>query len=990
MRPTSATLAFLAINSLVHAQQPDDLARELPRIKPLASDAALKSFRLHDGFRLVPVATEPLVTNPVAVAYDADGKAYVVEMRGYPYTEDKPSGGVALLVDVDGDGVFDRRTTFVDGLSWPTGVVPFDGGVFIAVAPHILYAKDTDGDGVADIKRTVFTGFGTENVQGLLNGLLWGVDGWIYGSASSNGGLIRNLTRPNDPPVSVRGRDFRFKPDGSAFEAISGGGQFGHALDDWGHRFVCSNSNHIRQVILPAEELARNPAYLPAAVTADVAVEGGAAPVFRISPAEPWRVVRTRQRNADPAFAGRLAATERFAIGFFTSATGVTIYRGSAFPPEYRGNAFIGDVGGNLVHRKLLTRNGPTVRATRADKDVEFLASTDNWFRPVNFANTPSGTLLVVDMYRETIEHPASIPEPIKKHLDLTSGRDRGRLYEIVPDGFERRPLPKLSTAKTNELCLVLADPDGWWRETAQRLLIERRDPEAVGMLTRIIKDRPNALGRVHVLWTLDALNALDASVILDAIGDADPNVREVAAGLAERRLAGHPDLEAALVRLADDPDPAVRFRTAFALGAARGRAVLPALAAIARPDGDDRWTRAAILSSVAGRADGLLTALISSKGEANDLATPAGRAWLDDLALLVGAENASGRVAGLLGQFLRSGVDPRLSRAVLLGVARGLKRSGSMLRDANVDPDLIRPYFDEAERTARGRGPIRDRLDAIGLVAVGAEDRAVAILPELLDAREPSAVQLAALQALTAPANPRVGPAIVGQWKALSPGVRREAVEALFARQDRLNALLDGLESKQIVPTDLDPTRQALLLKHPDAMLRDRARRLLGNVSRADRTTVLAAFKPALTLDAKPDHGRVVFKAACATCHVARDLGVDVGPNLATVANRTPEDLLVHILDPNREVASNYVNYAVSTVDGRVVTGLIAEETANSITLKRAEGARDVIPRDRIEAVASSGQSLMPEGLEKSLSAQDFADLIAFLRQVPVTGSGR
>src|ERR1700678_2228257 len=251
-------------------------------------------------------------------------------MRGYPYPEKTPSGNVTRLEDRDGDGRFETRTIFVDGLSWPTGIIPYDGGVFIAVAPDIIYAKDTNDDGVADVKKVMFTGFGTDNVQGLLNGLLWGPDGWIYGVTSSNGGTIHNASRPDAPPVSVRGRDFRFKPDGSAFEAISGGGQFGHSFDDWGHRFTCNNSNHVRQIVMPSNYLERNRAFVPPPTILDIAAEGPAAPVFRISPPEPWRVVRTRQRAADPVMARRLPATELVATGFFTSATGVTIYRGSA------------------------------------------------------------------------------------------------------------------------------------------------------------------------------------------------------------------------------------------------------------------------------------------------------------------------------------------------------------------------------------------------------------------------------------------------------------------------------------------------------------------------------------------------------------------------------------------------------------------------------------------------------------------------------------
>ncbi|MGD0040564.1 MAG: PVC-type heme-binding CxxCH protein [Isosphaeraceae bacterium] len=494
-----AALLGIALAVSSEAGTLDDLARGLPRIKTLEPAAAIGSFRIHPGFHLEQVAAEPMVINTVSACYDADGRLYVVEMCGYPYAEKTPTGRVARLEDRDGDGRFDIRTVFLDGLSWPTGVVPYDDGVFVAVAPDLLYAKDTNGDGVADVKKVMFTGFGTENVQSLFNGLLWGPDGWIYGVTSSNGGGIRNLSRAGAKPVPVRGRDFRFLPDGSAFEAVSGGGQFGHSFDDWGHRFTCSNSNHIRQIMIPAHDLERNPALTPPSVIMDIPAEGPAAPVFRISPPEPWRLVRTRQRAADPAMRKRLPATELVATGFFTSATGITIYRGSAYPEAYRGNAFVGDVGGNLVHRKTLSVHAATYLAARADPNIEFLASTDNWFRPVNFANTPDGTLLILDMYRETIEHPWSIPEPIKQHLDLTSGKDRGRLYNLVFNGTTHQPHrhPRLGHAPTAELVSLLADPDAWWRETAQRLLIERRDSSAVCLCSR--NSRPGVRPRWDV-----------------------------------------------------------------------------------------------------------------------------------------------------------------------------------------------------------------------------------------------------------------------------------------------------------------------------------------------------------------------------------------------------------------------------------------------------------------------------------------------------------
>jgi putative membrane-bound dehydrogenase-like protein len=965
----------------------EDLARELPRIKPLGVEAALRAFRIHDGFRVEAVATEPLVTDPVSVCFDADGRVYVVEMRGYPYPEDSPSGNVSLLVDRDGDGTYESKTIFVDGLSWPTSVLASGGGVFIAVPPEILYAKDTDGDGVADIKKVMFSGFGTQNVQALVNGLLWGLDGWIYGVGGGNGGDIRNLTRPEASPVSIRGRDFRFKPDGSVFEAISGGGQFGHSFDDWGHRFTCNNSNHIRQILLPAHYLQRNPALVGASVLNDIPAEGAAAPVYRISAAEPWRVVRTRQRAADPVLSRRLPPTELVATGFFTSATGVTIYRGSAYPAEYCGNAFIGDVGGNLVHRKTLSQNGVEYRAARADAGVEFLASSDNWFRPVNFANTPNGTLLILDMYRETIEHPFSIPEPIKQHLDLTSGKDRGRLYELVSTGANRRlRKPTLSAAPVEGLVSLLADPDAWWRETAQRLLIERNDPAAIPLLKALAAARPTALGRMHALCTLGVLGGLGRDELLAGLRDPESGVREQAARLSEALAADRPAIAEALLAMAGDADPMVRFQAAFSLGTLADARALDALATIALRDPASRWVRAAVQSALRGRAGAFVGELAARPGFFDQAE---GRLWIDELAALVGAENQPREIQALVDRLAGPDADAARVRAVILGLGRGLQRSGGSLRRWLDGPAAARfvPVFDRAAAAAAAEGPVKNRVDSIRLLGLAGVERALAVLPPLLDARQPAEVQLATLQSLSPLPDRRVAASVLAQWKALSPAVRGEAIELLFTRPERLPMVLDAIASGTLLPVDLEPARRAQLLATRDQAHRDRAMKLLGTTASSDRSQVVSGFRKALELTGQPERGRGVFQKTCATCHRAENAGVDVGPNLATVTNRTAEDLLTHILDPNREVAPPYVNYNVALDDGRVLSGLIAEESANSLTLKRAEGATDVVPRSRIEGISSTGQSLMPEGLEKGLEAQDFADLIAYLRSIQAGG---
>ncbi len=703
--------------------------------------------------------------------------------------------------------------------------------------------------------------------------------------------------------------------------------------------------------------------------------------------------MRTRQRAADPAMSKRLPATELVATGFFTSATGITIYRGSAYPEAYRGNAFVGDVGGNLVHRKTLSVHAATYLAARADPNVEFLASTDNWYRPVNFANTPDGTLLLLDMYRETIEHPWSIPEPIKQHLDLTSGKDRGRLYTLVFDGATHQPhrRPRLGHAPSAELVALLADPDAWWRETAQRLLIERRDLSAVPLLEDLAARRPTALGRLHALWTLDVLATLPPALLTMGLRDPEARVREQAAGLAERRIAHDPDLLAAVLPMAGDPDPMVRFQVALTLGAASGdRRTLEALGSLAVRDAGDSWTRTAVLSSVGKSADQLV-AILAGKNRFFD--TRSGQLWLDELATLIGAGRDPVQLRGLLAPRVAAHRDPDLVIRVLVAVNRGARRSGTSVSEL-LQADwatLIDPLSVQATEIALSDASPEHRLPAIALLGMTGARRALEVLGELLDARQPAPVQLAALQALGQVNDPAVGRLVIAHWKALSPGVRREAAELLFSRRDRLEHLLGALESRTMAAAEIDPDRLKQLRSHKDAQLRARAIRIIDNASlpARDRKTTLAAFQIVLTLDGRPERGHAVFLKACATCHRALGEGVEVGPDLATVAGRSADDLLLHILDPNREVAPNYVNYNVATTDGRTISGIIASETATTLTLKRALGTTDVVPRAQIETVASTGLSLMPEGLENGQTPQDLADLIAFLRSIPgTTGS--
>ncbi|MFM8283715.1 MAG: PVC-type heme-binding CxxCH protein, partial [Planctomycetaceae bacterium] len=377
-----------------------DYAGDLPRISQVPAARARDTLRVADGFDVELVAAEPLLASPVALDWDEDGRLFVAEMRGYSEDQAERLGRIRLLADDDGDGRPDRATVFAADLAWPTALVCHDGGLFVGDAPEILWLRDTDGDGVADERRVVFTGFGTENVQGLFNSFRFGPDNRIHGAGSSSGGDVVRVDEAGKAvgaPVSIRGRDFSFDPRTLDLRPETGGAQHGMAFDDGGGKYLCHNSDHCIRAMIPDRFLGRNPAFAAGAARESVAVEGPQAAVFRASPVEPWRVLRTRLR-ASGIVPGIVEGGGRPA-GYFTSATGITAVRGDAVG-DLAGMVVVGDVGSNLVHRKRVMPHGAGVRAERVDADAELVAATDIWFRPVQFANAPDGGLWIIDMQR--------------------------------------------------------------------------------------------------------------------------------------------------------------------------------------------------------------------------------------------------------------------------------------------------------------------------------------------------------------------------------------------------------------------------------------------------------------------------------------------------------------------------------------------------------------------------------------------------------------
>jgi len=739
-----------------------------PMDGPRSPDAERVLLHLADpSLEIDWIAAEPQVVSPVAMAWDAAGFLFVAEMRDYPNAGD--GGTIRRLQDRDGDGRYETATVYAQGLPFPNSVLPHRDGVLVTAAPDLLWLRDTDQDGRADVTEVLFSGFGTGNQQLRANGLRWGLDGWVYGANGRSDGLIVSKRRPGEAAQSLKGRDFRLRPDTGVFETLAGRSQFGLAGDDWGNRFLSWNTIPIRHEVIPDDFLARSPGLAAVDPLADLLPPGDRGEVFPRSPAP--RVFNNES--------GR----------HFNALSGLHVFNGDGLGESHRGDAFVGESLRNLVHRRALVPDGATFRAERRESGTEFLAGEDPWFHPVHLATGPDGALYVADFYRRFVEHPDWVAKDGRNRVDWSEGKGHGRIWRIGREGQRRavqRP-PFRDDASVASLVAALDTANGWRRDTARRLLWERGGAAALGSLRSAVDRWTRPEARVAALATWSALGGDDPRWLARLLDDANARIRAVAAQAAGEWLARRPGdgqdrpgaraLTSALSARSAEPDAPVALRMALALGAVDSEAVRePALRHLANRH-EDRWVRLAIASA---------------------------------------------------------------SRSTTFAAS-------------------LRPV---PEPMAVARRPV---------------PRPLAASPE--------------------------------------------------------------------------------------------------------RSAVVEAFRPALSLDGRPSEGARIVARLCLACHVLQGQGQRVGPDLAGAAGRPPETLLQDLLDPNRQVAPDYAAYELVPKTGDPVVGLIASETARRLTLRHPGGPDSSWARSEIRELRATGRSLMPEGLEQGLTGQDVADLLAFLR---------
>lgn len=986
-------------------------------------DGAKQSMRVAPGFRVDLVAHEPLTMDPVALDWGPDGKMWVAEMADYPRGMDdkgKPGGRIRFLEDTNGDGIYDKSTLFLEEVPFPNGVISWKKGVLVSAAPDVFYAEDTDGDGKADLKKILFTGFSEGNQQHRANGFSRGLDNWLYMANGDSGGAIRvvgilgtgKVSDDINQKVDIRSRDIRLRPDTCEIETVIGQSQFGRNRDDWGNWFGNNNSRPMWHYLLDDHYLRRNQHLIAPALQKDVSVAPGAAPVYPAS--------RTLTRFNDFHTANR-----------FTSACSTMVYRDnllfgsepvtdsatSPFTPLVS-HVFISEPVHNLVHREVMRPEGLSFTSERApsEQQSEFLASTDNWFRPTQIKTGPDGALYVADMYRLVIEHPQWIPIEWQRKLDLRAGQDKGRIWRVAPLNAKLRAVPRLDKMTTPQLVDALRHSNSWQRDMAQQLLLDRADPESIPLLATQAtlaqaassdqsEFNTEALGRLHSLSCLDGLAAIPAvsgqamktlsGILPTVLADAHPGVRRHAIRCTERLSAVSDAVWQGLAKRIDDPDAQARMQLAYTLGelkhpqagallgqlAVQGESIRTGGAIVVSPQ-----FMAAILSSL--RTDNLEAVLSTAMKQGSGQTE-----LLQQLLAQATAFNHEPSLVALLNRATEPSSDWTYERwqyaaveQFLVSLDRRFTTLDKWLKGLKPESQPIaarlKKLFAKARELAASDVDVDTRIAAVRVLGRSPDSQAdAALLSDLITPRHPPELQSAALATLAKSKSSDVAHTLLANYRSFAPALRTQSCDILLSRDAWRDELLTALEKGLLSAADLDAGTRQRLLDHKSKSVAERAAKLLAVNLNSDRARLVAEYLPTIRAGGDVQLGSQLFQKMCSQCHKLGNVGHAVGPDLISLTDKSPDAMITAVLDPNRAVETKFLTFIAVTKSGVSHTGLLASETAGSITLRAAEGKEITLLRSEIDELQSNLKSLMPEGLERDLKPDAAAALISFIR---------
>jgi len=960
--------------------------------------AVSSPFHIADGFEISLFASEPLISDPVAMEVDEYGNMYVVEMHGYPLDK-SGSGIIKLLKDTDGDGLPDSSIVFADSLRLPNGIMRWKQGMIVTDVPDVLYLEDLDGDGRADKKEVLITGLALSNPQHNGNTPIYGPDNWIYIAHESSvtpivykdefgdqGSEVRFGNRDKGPrlPANANGRNIRFRPDQSLLEMCSGESQYGHTFDTRGHHFLTSNADHVFHEAIAARYIERNPLLQVAEATVNIPDHGDAAKVFPVT------------RNPEHQL-----LTD---VGVITSSSGITWYNGGLFPDSFNNVTFIAESVHNLVHADRIKDSGSSFTASRVYHGSEFLASEDPWFRPVQFYIGPDGALYVIDYYRQYIEHPEWMSEEVAKSGALYNGSDKGRIYRIVPKGSappEWLGSTELGSETVLKLVSELESRNGWWRRNAQRLLVDRRDPAALPLLKRIVTDAKDPNAVIHALWTLEGMQQTDSLLLLRSMKHTHPWVREVAVKIADDHLDNQ-SVVTQILSMHGEKDAKVSYQLLCTAGSLGPRAT-QLRSSLLEQHISDHWFQLAALSAAGGTEWSLLELQVKRN-------EPASASFVGNCAALVALGEDPREINAMAALIVDGKLSPVIRSSILEGLlnANRVRRlspssqktlsaalrnilipgTDSLLRDHAVKVYLItnaggNTLPENIHRDVLNeKMPLAYRRSCLQLMVLTPTTGNKHILKTFISPDKPLPLQEEAARSWMKIDRPGASNELLSVWQSLMPSVRSVVLAESMRNPASMQNVLNAVDSKKLPVSSLPWPMQVSLMNNRDPEIRKRARELL-TARTPDRDVALKRFADALRLKGDPGKGDAIFRTSCSPCHQMNGtIGAAFGPDLASIRNRDPRFILEDIIQPQRSIADGFEWWEVTLQSGQKSEGLISTETSSSITLKDPAGNQTVIQRSNIKTITATDRSAMPPGLEQTMSVQQMADLLAFLKK--------
>lgn len=989
-RPATALIALVVMfaSSLGWAQGTVPM-EEAPA--PLKPSKAVKKFQVADGLEIGLVAAEPLVAQPLSISFDGRGRMWVLQYRQFPNPNgltpvrvdnwlrtkydripDPPPKGpkgndrISIYEDTDGDGRADVVKHFLSDLNLASGMALGYGGVFVVQSPYLLFYADRNQDDRPDgDPEVLLTGFGMDDAHAFANSLTWGPDGWLYGAQGSTA------------TAEIRGIGFqqgvwRYHPRTKEFElfAEGGGNTWGIDFDRFGNLFAGGNT------VEPLVHHVQGAYYVKGF--------GKHGPLH------------------NPHSYGYFKPVKHHGYAGDSLTGGFVLYQGGAFPERFNGQCIAPNTRHSASRWSTVEVVGSTF-ATRAAGD--FITTSDIWFRPVDSTVGPDGAIYVADWYDYNISHSS----PKNRSQWYQPSRGDGRVWRVAPSDV--KPIAAdhfdLSKKSSAELIALLSHPNDWYARQARRLIAERRDQAIVPALEKLLDSSDQRLA-LQSLWAIYVSGGFDDSLAEKTLSSPHEYVRAWTVRLLGDAKTVADNLQPKLVTLARD-ESSVVVRSQLACTAKRLPAdiAIPIVAALLRHDEDASDTHVPLLLWWAIEEKAISdTSVVLRLFESSDVwRLPIVKEFI--VSRLARRLTAEGTAAGYAAcaQFLalartESDVDLVLQGMVEASSGRRLESVPTSLRSALSDILRTKPAdFRAIQLALRMDGlsgpalrviddssaPVNPRLEIIRAAGEAGIDEAVDVLLQLISREESQPISDAALSSLAFFVDQRIARTVRSTFPALKPTIRSRAIDLLCGRPAWALELLSAVEEKEIdaKAVTLDQVRK--LLVHDDEGLRRRVTQIWGRVQPETPLQKQGRISAVTQLlrRAKGDvaRGLLIYEKTCAACHKLHGKGTVVGPDLTGAERKDRSKLIRNIIDPSSEIRPQYISHVAVTTSGRVLTGLLADSNAETITLLDAKNKRTVLNRSDLEQLRESTVSLMPEKLLDKLTDQQIRDLLAYVQ---------